>query len=413
MKKKFYGVLIGIILLFLLFTPYLVGVIFKKQYQPTLDILSQNIRLNLKVVRYDRSWFYSNAVIASSFPLADGQGTAEKDVLLIKQHIAHGPFILYHNNQHLKVKLALTYIDSYFDQHHHLADTTFTLGGSVLTHFKLDQYARVKNSLPIYALKGLEGNVSLNAKKSFFSADISIQHIFANINTPRVIDHFRTITQLSSQGELWTGKTSYHFGLLSWQQGASVFTFNQFIYDVISYLQNDRLQYHIASAIKSALLNNVDYGPQHLVFSIKGLDRAELKCIKQLSPINSPEEWREHFRLLLSKGADLHLNVLSLNTAWGQVHGSAHVVCPCFKPADPAPFSNTNATIKAYLPIALANILLNNLYLMEQGEKSLEVAKQQADDSLRIWEQAGWLKTVGTNFVIERNWQHNLIPTTK
>src|SRR5262249_13679282 len=154
-------------------------------------------------------------------------------------------------------------------------------------YFALDQYDVIKNSKLIYSIQGLMGFLTINTNKTVLFANIKLQHLFANIDTPREISDFSAVyRQSKNKFDFWTGQNIYHFGSLKWQQGERLFLFKKFDYALNNQVHGDHLNATLNTTIQSAQLNNVDYGRQKISLTLTDLNIEAFKKFQQSSPFS-------------------------------------------------------------------------------------------------------------------------------
>ncbi|MBA2653673.1 MAG: DUF945 family protein [Gammaproteobacteria bacterium] len=397
MNKKISG-LIVVLFLLLLLTPFLIGVIFKQNYNKAFKPIFQNLNLSAQLLEYKRSWFFSDVIIASHFPLADQANNTNnhEESVVISQRIYHGPIIF--TKGYPRIKLAWIYIDSYVDQKTHFAKTTLTLNRTLSTELALDEYALIHNNKLLYSLKGLKGDIVIDSHDMNLTSNIRFNHIFANIDSAREISKFNaTIDLTKNQSGLWTGKQVYHFGELKWLQGNTVYNFHAFNYKITNALHHEHYDTKIDLDMAALLVNKLDYGAQKISIELNQLKPSELALLQhnQFSSLQTPSQmlmYQHDFMELLNKGAELKINNIHLNTLKGPINVQGCITCPCNNNACnlSSLFSKLTGNIKGQVPTDVANSFLTNSYFHFL----------HGDEFMAEWRKKGWLQTSGEYFLI-------------
>lgn len=397
------------IILLLLILPYVIGIIFHDRYEKTIDIIARNLKVNLKILNYQRGWFYSDTKLAASYPLADlpldVSNINNETALVIKQRIYHGPLIFYRN----KLKLAISVIESQFDNNVLFANTVVAFDTSVATQLAIDRLQLDSNNKILYFVKGLTGNIYLNAAKNKYFAAIKLQQLIANINMPREILGFTTTQQLTQDTSgLWFGQKSYYFDQLNWRQANQDLQFYGFKTTIAlqenSSSNSSKLQYtaalNIMSSLKKALINKTNYGQQQIALSLHNLDKQELHEVlaglpmsSSIAPLGDANHLRQHLNLLFAKGAKLQLTTLDLNTGWGKVKLGGE-------------YNSNYTNVAGKMPKTLANSLLLNYYLLNQTVSNKELATKAVEESIASFQKSGWLVPQENDYTIHFSWQH-------
>lgn len=412
MKKKHYLLSLVFLIFFFIASYYVVGYFFEKQYTNNLELLGRNLHNHLKIVQYNRGLFHSNAIIAANFPLTDHDSLHHQNLngphLLIRQHIYHGPFIFYKNAKSYNVKFALAYIDSYLHHDNFFAQTKVSFNQDIATNLMLKQYTQSENGNLIYSLNGLDGFILFSHHANFYQSKIKLHRLYSNIDKPRTIQNFGNDTQLNKIGDVWLGKTNYHFDLLSWQQGERHYTFKNFNYAMGSQDVAQKLIINIQATAESILLNTKNYGAQSVVLSFHELNHQAFQTLQRnlLMPNMAmhsqfSENLSQHLLALLSNGATLKIDNLALNTAWGPFIVKGNIICPKQTDADFFTFiSKTKTDINAKLPIALLNLLVTDYILLNMNYYDLQLAQTRTSDFLNKWQSMGWINQSGNDFLI-------------
>lgn len=396
----------------------------KQHYTTALETLSNNSNMNMRLIHYKRGWFVSQATLASSLPLADKplqNNLTNQTYALINQRIFQGPLIVNHSG----IKFAFIEIDSFL-VNKKIATTRLGFTGSLNTHIDLDGLlvTRKETHKPLYALKQAKGDLNLNLITKRFAANIHCQKLFSDIDHPRLISDFSTSQQAkqSSTG-LWVGNNQYHFGYLNWVQGDQHFVFKNFDYNLTSQVIKKRFDVTIEGKIADAVLGNKNYGPQTISFSIKNLNEQMLQKLTDEFPL-SKLHTKQPFELanaqqqilaLLNDGGVIALKAADFNTSSGHVSAQANFNFNGHQDAKTfaALLGSADAQITARLPTTLAYQIMTNFYLQKMRTNDKLAAKVRVDESIKQWQNEGWLHNDGTDIIIDLKWQDKPLPLNK
>jgi len=351
MKKRYYlPVIILIVLMGLALTiPYSVGFVVQKRFAETLKVLSQSGSLQFNLESYHRGWFSSNATIRvkTKHPamlnqwLGSQSGTPVE--FLVTQKIQHGPI--------LKV-VSPKGVTRWIMGQALITIRANPVVGSVHSITLVNLDGSLLSAITAPAIHFSNPDVNSDVKMMGFAATVQISRDFRKIilrvNTPKLVlitkDFQQEVANFSAEYDLKRSANGLYLGTkntqisdASWQtpdqqlkiqlQGLSILSKSEEI--------NAHVNYEVNTVLQNIIIDNVQYGQQQFNLAINKIDVAsllalsrELKNTQQAANVG----WEQLLRYnqlatyLLSKGVEINLKNLSLDTKWGQPTLAMHIV---------------------------------------------------------------------------------------
>jgi uncharacterized protein YdgA (DUF945 family) len=427
MKKIYYGLIAaGAVLLIMALAPYIIGYAIAHKYSDTLSAIASSTKLNIKPLGYQRHWFQSEVSVLVSLPLSEQpiniqSLSSDKDyVITLRQRIFHGPFVLYKdtNSGHWVFKLALaSLVSTMSEQPGLLAQTTIKLNGDTVTKLRIQNFSHTSplTKRSIYQIKNLMADIHLNAAMNHFSCNLTADSLETLINNPRHIRQLYIHDDLHKHKELWLGKELLEIGSMSWYQDIKPFSLNKLHHEINSLSRDDRIDATIHSEVQGININGNNYGNQKFLMTANKIDLPSFIQLKQFLKDHSQnqslsESYRDVIGQLLcnilSKGAQLEIKNLFLNTAWGQVNMQANFN---FSTGDPAanmqqlPHRLT-AIVNMKIPMELTSHIVNSYYLLRSEQQ--QVAEEKTKQQISEWLKNGWLENRGSEYQMHLKWEH-------
>jgi uncharacterized protein YdgA (DUF945 family) len=426
MKKIYYGLIAvcAAFLLIMVLAPYIIGYTIAHKYSDTLSAIASSTKLNIKPLNYQRHWFQSEVSVLVNLPLSEQpintqSLSSDKDyVITLQQRIIHGPIVFYKdtNSGHWIFKLALASIVSTMPEQPGLsAQTTIKLNGDALTKLRIQNFSHISplTRRSIYQIKNLMADIHLNAAMNHFSCNLTADSLETLINNPRHIQQLYIHYDLNKRKELWLGKELLEIGSMTWYQDTKPFSLNKLHHEINSLSHNDRIDATIHSEVQGININGNNYGDQKFLMTANKIDLPSFIQLKQFLTDQNPSFTQSHRDVIgqllcnvLSKGAQLEIKNLSLNTAWGQVNAQANFN---FSAGDltanvqQLPHRLT-AIVNMKIPMELTSYIVSSYYLLHSEQQ--QVAEEKTKQQISEWLKNGWLENRGSEYQMHLKWEH-------
>lgn len=449
MKKK---LLISLLVLLILLAaaifalPLGLGYLVQNRYTNMLDLLAESGNMEITLLSYQRHWYNSSAIVRvqSNKPTVLnlqewlGQQPTRPFVFLIVQNIEHGPILRVVSGGKTHWLFGQALIKTQTNPSLGLIDslTLLRLTGSLLSNVSSPEltYSTPQNDM-LFNIKGFTALLNVSADLKHVQTQFNIPHL--DLVTPKFQQH---LTGFSGQYNL----TKDGHGLFFGEKTNSIHdiiwidTKNQFRVEIEglsvqakSKASADTVNYKLKANLNNVVVNNTPYGEQQLELSANHIDIPTLLSLtqefnkSQKTPGFSSDQFIRYQQLLtqlVSKGLEIQVNRLQLNTALGHPQLTAQFL---WEPAQTTPENTPNTTSLLDNLHAQAHIILPVLFLQHALKTTLQnlspvnlkllnvTASQNTDQGIQAiindWVQKKWLTPKDNSYEINLEYKNKTL----
>ncbi len=369
--KRFLFTLLAVVLVAALgvvfILPYGLGFVAQQRYAQLANNLAASPVINVVAVNYQRHWFSSDATAVLTLKPLMAAGTSPNNpstyTIIVKQHIQHGPLLSTVNKDGdsellLGQALFTTQAQTPFGK----LDGILWLepNGALFTRMTAPTLSYTDPLANILTLHEFSGAFKLSADGAQFTANFIIPD--SSFKTAALEQHIHGINMHydlhKSASGLFLGQKQLAIDNITWN-AASLSTPLQFIgiaLQASNHEQDHRIDNDIVANVTKVVFNNASYGPQHLALAINQLDAATLVALKNSrrphktvtyhSMDEAVTQTVSPIATLLSKGLQIQLKELRVNTPWGSPSMEGTITLP----------STTKPTINYHDIVSTVNV---------------------------------------------------------
>lgn len=434
MKKTL--VIILLLVAIALALPFADGLWVKKKYYDLNKLVSQRTPFSMQVIDYRRGWFSSTATIRVSADAQDNNKYIDfsaqgKTHFIVKEKLYHGPIILRSDKpfdtfgKSITWALALSEIQVNQPDLQLSSLAVYHYNGSVSVNFDsptITSPATQPGSS--YVIHGLKGTFSFSRRLKHGQGEITLLSADIPLHDGHQIIKNATYTySLDKQAfNFWYGKRSLHVGDLELNTSEKI-QLQGLSLSISDNTTTHDLNSNLSASVDSLKLNNTAYGKQHIAFNVANLN---LDALSELGlTADALDQQGSAFALraleltplalkLMSKGLDLNLSALDLNTKWGSVRGNASLSIA--KQAGThlqfqSLLASTTGQADFSFPAKLLEDLLEARYqsvtTIQQQDTNATAPQTLAKENIDRWILAGWLIPNGDHYQVNVMYKMN------
>lgn len=339
--KKSTGLLISLAILILI-SYFFCGLILQSTFNKNINGLSKNPFFNLQVKELQRGWFSSQAILGLNMTIPERAGSTNHPGnpslvfdLDYPVTLLHGPFVF----SDFGLRFGIGQITT-IPQTHYSALVNY-LNNTVIRYAfpSLAMKMTVQGQIAQFALSGIQAvfqfSPNVDAAKGHFKfLGMNGSVGFANFK----IGELNTAYDLNYVEDLWVGNGQINLQSLEATDGVKKFVLEDFNLSGSPEITNHLLSSTDELSIKRIVIENQEYGPGSVKYSIRNLNPAALATIFNLihSMVQQPaQDWPliqlsivAELPKLLSRRSEFELENLSLTVPEGKIEGHFKIALP-------------------------------------------------------------------------------------
>ncbi|STX30026.1 putative membrane protein YdgA-like protein [Legionella beliardensis] len=422
-------VLVVVLVILVLGGYYAMGAVTERTIKHNIATINRTNGVNAQVVKYDRGWFKSNALLHWLIQIperqvkdANGQVQtvpAQNITLNMPLKIYHGPIIFANNT----VRFGMGYGSTDIllpDQYQQQFNDYFT-NGSTQPKLNLSMFVTYLNSsqievaVPNFKLitrqdqsefdwMGLKGRVNVTSRADKINGDFNLNGMqFKKGNNTAVLSEVTSEYNLhNTELGLYLGNASVTLpSFIINSQGQRVFELDNFNMQTSSDIENGLFNSHLKSSLDKVITNGKTFGPGNIEMAIRNLDANALGRINQQAnhiqqSTTDLEKQQALFAILpeipklFSRGAELEVSELSFVMPEGKIEGNLQISLPQGENNNPlALMQNVQGKGNLRVPIEIVKRVLNEANRQKLVAQQTAAAQQNANTTSTAAGQAG------------------------
>lgn len=342
--------LIGIILLVTVFVPLGMGFWVQKKYPDMLSIVANNPYMSAKIVKFNRGWFHSKAIlqinIYSTLVSANGEA-AILSQFNIQQKILHGPIIFIKSmsgSRRLVLARAALQNQSQDENLNFRANTLWTMANGLRTQLAV-KHILLSNELQRIEINQLNGKIKFTPNNHHLQASLSLGDAAVYASNPEKVQNnlIDLIKILEGQGlrikmdihvinNLWYGNRLFTARkIIIYPYTGTAFSADNWHAEMNQSQQNGLTNIKFVNYVDHILDKQLKIDQLKVILELSNMNSKVLENFVQVFMAGSDLQRLKLYPLLinlLSKGMSVDLRQLQFNTDEGLVSLQAQIFSP-------------------------------------------------------------------------------------
>jgi|GEM_PF-6496450 len=342
--KKWTGIFLTLAILILV-SYYIMGRIVESTLNKNIKALPKTPMLTLKLNKYDRGWFSSQAALTLIMHLpeqrsANSSGQAQLTPpldmdLSFPLIINHGPIIM----TEAGIRFGMGHVTTQPETHYNVLVDYSNHTRMRYTFPSLEINTRMGPENLHFEFKGITATLGLSPTVDSVVGKIAVHGLNGLVknvvfNMSEIVNNFNVSRR---EGWLWIGRNHLTIPSIEFSEGNHQFVLEALDFSLATDITNDLLNADYNMSLQKLTVENKTWGPGVIKLQVKNLDPAAMARVNQASwNLVQNTAHRELFAItliseysnLMSKGAELNLSELNLTFPEGKITGNLTLSLP-------------------------------------------------------------------------------------